>query len=53
MRLSAFISVVLPEPVPPEMITLRRERLAISSTRATCAVIEPNATRRAKSIFGG
>ena len=37
----AFISVVLPEPVPPEMITFSRHRPAISSTRATGAVNEP------------
>ena len=51
MRDIAFISVVLPEPVPPEMMTLRRARPEISRMRATCGVQLPWATRRAKSIF--
>ena len=46
----AFISVVLPEPVPPEMITFSRARPATSSTRATCWVSEPKLTSLAKSI---
>ena len=37
----AFSSVVLPDPVPPEMTTLRRDSPAISSTRAITGVSEP------------
>src|SRR5260370_41155236 len=39
--LKAFNSVVLPEPVPPETRTLRRDRPAISSNFAMAGVIEP------------
>ena len=46
----AFISVVLPEPVPPEMITFSRAAAAISSTRATGWVSAPNSISLAKSM---
>ena len=46
----AFISVVLPEPVPPEMMTFSRRCAAISSTRATGVVSAPNSISLAKSI---
>jgi len=46
----AFIIVVFPDPVPPEMMTLRRAREPISRMRATCGVSEPNSTSLAKSM---
>ena len=47
----ALSSVVLPEPVPPEMITFSRICPAISSTRATGRVIAPNSISLAKSML--
>ena len=38
---SALSSVVLPEPVPPEMITLSRAWTTAFSTTPTCRGIEP------------
>ena len=46
----AFIIVVLPEPVPPEMMMFSRARAAISSTRATGGVSAPSSISCAKSI---
>ncbi|MCY1376449.1 hypothetical protein D9M69_639380 [compost metagenome] len=37
-------SVVLPEPVPPEMMMLQRTRPMIFSTSAPCCEIAPNLT---------
>ena len=51
MRLKAFSSVVLPEPVPPETRMFRRQRAAISSRRATAGIMLPFATMAAKSSF--
>ena len=47
----ALSSVVLPEPVPPEMMMLRRIWPAISSTRATGRVIAPNSISLLKSML--
>ena len=50
-RDSAFSSVVLPEPVPPEMMTLRRRAPPSPARRATGWVSEPNSISLAKSIL--
>ena len=50
MRDRALSRVVLPDPVPPEMMMLSRQRPAISSTRATGGVMAPNSTSLAKSM---
>ncbi len=52
-RLIAFSSVVLPDPVPPEMMMFSRARPAISSTRATCAVrsrLRPGGRNRCRRL---
>ena len=49
-RDTAFIIVVLPEPVPPEMMMFNRARPAISRMRATWRVRAPNSISLAKSI---
>ena len=43
-----FSSVVLPEPVPPEISTLQRQRPITCSTRAPSGLIEPNLTRSSR-----
>src|ERR1700743_1646981 len=40
-----FSSVVLPEPVPPEIRMLQRQRPITCSTRAASGLMEPNLTR--------
>ncbi len=40
-----FRSVVLPDPVPPEISTLHREAPITPSTRAPSGLIEPHSTR--------
>ena len=46
----ALSRVVLPEPVPPEMMTFSRAWAAICRIRATGRVIAPSSTSVAKSI---
>ena len=46
----AFSMVVLPEPVPPEIRTLRREPTTAWSTSATCAGTLPISIRRSMLI---
>src|ERR1700761_9667097 len=41
-------SVVLPEPVPPEISTLQRQRPITCSTRAASGLMEPNLTRSSR-----
>ena len=47
----AFIRVVLPEPVPPEMTMFNRQRPAISKILRIGSEMDPNSTILARSIF--
>src|SRR5690348_18160326 len=40
--------VVLPEPVPPEISTLQRQRPITCNTRAASGLMEPNLTRSSR-----